>query len=284
MFGGKLLTVFCSHEACLLLPALARLPGSTYTWKSSGQPCVQELQQQLNSNPAFKQFVDQPNKLLSVLQHDPVLAEAAKGSPEIAALLDPGTLQQALSVLQPRTQQHHEQQQQLPVLNIPRKALMQMQNYAMQLNQARAAGHNPVPLQPLPLQMQHAAGGQQEGLGPAGAAAASGMPDNAMWAAMQQRLNKLQQRSILLGAMPAGMGTGEVASHCFCDTCPFSATADAVPFVCQSQAVAAQTSLDGQSAVVSCAQSQQAASTADVVVLSVLGTHKYAQCVCEQYW
>lgn len=182
--------------------------------KSPGQPFVQELQKQLNSNPAFKQFVDQPNKLLSVLQHDRVLADAAQASPEIAALLDPSTLQQALSVLQPQSQQQHEQQQQLPALNIPRKALMQMQNYAMQLNQARAAGHNPLPLQQqqqLPLQMQQAAGGQQEALAAAGAAPASGAPDNAMWAAMQQRLNKLQQRSSLLGAMPAALGTGELA-------------------------------------------------------------------------
>jgi hypothetical protein len=181
---------------------------------------VQELQQQLNSNPAFKQFVDQPNKLLSVLQHDRMLAEAAQASPEIAALLDPSTLQQALNVLQPQSQQQHEQQQQqLPALNIPRKALMQMQNYAMQLNQARAAGHNPLTLQQhqqSPLQMQQAAAGQQEALAGTSAAASSGAPDNAMWAAMQQRLNKLQQRSSLLGAMPAAIGTGELALNSCC--------------------------------------------------------------------
>jgi hypothetical protein len=201
--------------------------------------------------------VDQPKKLLSVLQYDPVLAEAAKGSPEIAALLDPSTLQQALSVLQPHTQQHHEQQQQLPALNIPRKALMQMQNYAVQLNQARAAGHNPLPLQQqqqLPLQMQHAAGGQQKGL--AAAASASGVPDIAMWAAMQQRLNKLQQRSSLLGAM----GAGELAVHCLCVTLHLRG-----PYL-PSSGFSVQVS-SGQSAVQrSCAYSQQVAA-ADVICL-----------------
>jgi hypothetical protein len=166
-----------------------------------------ELQQQLNSNPLFKQFVDQPDKLLSVLQHDRALADAAAGSPEIAALLDPRTLKQALSVLQGGPLDSEQQQQAGTVPVVQRKALMQLQNYAMQLQQARMAGINTAQLhQQQPMLLQPATGDAASASIQVSSAGASGMAGSDMWAAMQQRLNKLQQRSSVLGAMPGSQG------------------------------------------------------------------------------
>lgn len=171
-----------------------------------------ELQQQLNSHPIFRQFVDQPDKLLSVLQHDQVLADAAASNPEIAALLDPSTLRQALSVLQGGAMDPQQQQRQagsVPVVQL--KALMQLQNYAMQLQQARRSGMGPAQLQQQQqqqamqaMQVQPAARNWDsvslQGPGP------GVMADSSMWDALQQRLNKMQQRSSLLGAMPGAQG------------------------------------------------------------------------------
>lgn len=182
---------------------------------------LQDLQQQLNSNPLFQQFVDQPDKLLSVLQSDRVLADAAASNPEIATLLDPSTLKQALAVLQGSTAAQHGEN---PSTNtqdgvpagagatappvVQRKALMQLQNYAMQLQQARAAGMlaTPSPHQQhqQPFQQQQQGGSSTSQLT---STAAAGAPDAAgggggggeAWAALQQQLTKLQQRSSMLG-------------------------------------------------------------------------------------
>lgn len=171
---------------------------------------MQELQQQLNSHPVFRQFVDQPDKLLAVLQHDQVLADAAASNPEVAALLDPSTLRQALSVLQGSPVESQQQQQEASFPGVQRKALMQLQNYAMQLQQARRSGMGPAQLQQQQqhvmqaMQVQPAAGNMDavslQGPG------SGGMADSSMWDALQQRLNKMQQRSSLLGTMPGVQG------------------------------------------------------------------------------
>lgn len=162
---------------------------------------------QLSNHPVFKQFVDQPDKLLSVLQQDRVLADAAANSPDIAALLEPNTLQQALAVLQGAGPDGSEQQQQLQgAPAVQRKALMQLQNYALQLQQAKAAGVGPM----LPLQVQSAPAFGTAGSPHEGGVAAGGMAGGSMWAALQQRLNKFQQRSSVLGmAVPDAGGLGE---------------------------------------------------------------------------
>lgn len=157
--------------------------------------------QQLASNPVFRQFQDQPDKLLAVLQHDQVLAEAAAGNPEIAALLDPSTLKQALAVLQGSSGSSSgagdPQQQGVPVLQC--KALMHLQNYAQQLQQARLAGLGPPPIT---LQHHHQQQAQSQASPTSSGGAQSAAADSDMWAAMQERFSKLQQRSSMLGAMP----------------------------------------------------------------------------------
>jgi hypothetical protein len=181
------------------------------------QPALLELQQQLNSNPLFRQLVDQPDKLLSVLQHDQVLADAAAGSPEIAALLDPSTLKQVLSVLQGGPLDPQQQQQAGTVPVVHRKALMQLQNYAMQLQQARMAGVNTAQLQQ-PVQLQPATADATSVSIQGSNAGASVMAGSEMWAAMQQRFTKLQQRGSMLGAMPGLQGKKE-ARACICWLC-----------------------------------------------------------------
>jgi len=176
--------------------------------QTTGPQCLPVLQHQLSNSSVFRQFVDQPDKLLSVLQHDQILAEAAANDPDVAALLDPDTLKQALAVLHGNS--HYQQQQQqlcIPAPVVPAKALMQLQNYAMQLQQTKAAGVGPAQQhQQQQYQHQHVQAASDSTCDQQGAADAAVVSavDNPLWSAMQQRLLKLQQRSSILGAVPTG--------------------------------------------------------------------------------
>lgn len=142
----------------------------------------------------FQQLADQPDKLAAVIQSDPVLQHAAAANPDVARLLDPTTMQQALEVLmQPSVENASASSFQLP-----RKALMQLQNYAMQLQHHTAAAN---------VQQQKPGAGKQDmwpgqtdttATDQQSAVVSEQQPQ--MWAALQQRLNKLQHRSQAFGA------------------------------------------------------------------------------------
>eukprot|EP00879_Flechtneria_rotunda_P017616 GHRR01018466.1.p1 GENE.GHRR01018466.1~~GHRR01018466.1.p1 ORF type:complete len:823 (+),score=365.91 GHRR01018466.1:199-2667(+) len=174
-------------------PRLPALPPQRRRKQKGQDPPLQLLQQQLVDHPLIKQWADQPSKVMDVLRSDPVLQSAAASNPELAHLLHPAMLQHALQFLmQPQTQQG-VQSAPFPA---DKQALMQLQNYAVQLQYARAIG--------LDVQQQPNVGHCQASSAaaalsnPASAQPAAAASKKDMWAALQHRLQKFQERSQLL--------------------------------------------------------------------------------------
>jgi hypothetical protein len=193
-----LLLVVLAHAAAMLALPLSImyyvLACDTHCCTMQGPPDLQQLQQQLVSNVTFQQLLEQPDKVAAVLQADPTLQLAAANNPDIAQLLDPATMQQTLQLLTQQQLSAGSLTDAAPgAPQIQRKALMQLQNYALQLQQARAAGTDTRNLRDTSAWQQ-----QQQGLA-AGNGSSSSSQD-AMWQQLQQRLSKYHLRSQALAA------------------------------------------------------------------------------------
>jgi hypothetical protein len=193
-------------------PTAARLSlrcAALQAWPGpDGSSSLQDKLEQLRASPAFAALQD-PGGVLAALHADPALRAAMAANPTMAQLLQPATLQAAVQAVSQSGGgsdvaglQMADQAPADPAaaLSAQRKAVMQLQSYAAQLQRARGAqqatGQPPAP----------------HGVGPhadQAAAALQASKQHRMWAQLEARSAKLQQRSAMLGGgMGGGMGMG----------------------------------------------------------------------------
>lgn len=183
---------------------------------------------QLQQLPAFAAMQQHPEQIMAALQQDPVLQQAMADTPQLAQLLQPSTLQAALRVVQTGGADAGAAAAMLDQgagaaagdphgsLSGQRKALMQLQGYAAQLQRAQASSGHPLPRPGMQLPGMPPAGGGVST--PHDGAATGAAPDQRqrMWAQFQSTMAKMQQRSAMMGhmgvgasaSMGAGMGVG----------------------------------------------------------------------------